>query len=244
MAEATLALRIDAPMQSWGVRSRFIRRDTESEPTKSGIVGLLAAAMGIPRDDPTRLPELTGLRMAVRVDREGLLEFDFHTTQDVPNTFGKAHRTVVSHRFYLADALFLVLLHGERAKLRELMAAIERPHWPLYFGRKAFVPGRPLIERNHAVGGERQFTGLFDDTLESVLHRHPWLERDEHMRAQREKTAAPLRAVVETDLGDAYAELRNDVPTSFAHGAREFTSRAVRTEHVDLAALEGWTRVP
>lgn len=45
----SLALCFDAPMQSWGTRSRGVIRDTTSEPTKSGVVGLIAAALGISR---------------------------------------------------------------------------------------------------------------------------------------------------------------------------------------------------
>ncbi|GAB3910514.1 hypothetical protein GCM10027612_86460 [Microbispora bryophytorum subsp. camponoti] len=136
----SLALCLDAPMQSWGIRSRFTMRETTREPTKSGIVGLLGAALGIPRDDEKELGRLAGLRMAVRVDREGILERDYHTAQNVPTTAGTGHRTVVSERYYLADALFLVVLEGDEATLTKAAAAVQRPHWPLCFGRKPFVP--------------------------------------------------------------------------------------------------------
>ena len=69
---ATLLLRLAAPLQSWGCGSKFNIRNTEREPTKSGVIGMIAAAMGIQRnDDPKKLEPLCRLRYGVRVDREG-----------------------------------------------------------------------------------------------------------------------------------------------------------------------------
>ncbi|MEZ4540218.1 MAG: type I-E CRISPR-associated protein Cas5/CasD, partial [Chloroflexota bacterium] len=65
----TLLLQCVAPLQAWGTQSNFSVRDTGREPSKSGIVGLLCAALGRPRAEP--VADLAGLRMGVRVDREG-----------------------------------------------------------------------------------------------------------------------------------------------------------------------------
>ena len=75
---ATLLLRLAAPLQSWGTDSKFEVRKTGREPTKSGVVGLLAAAMGIGREEPERLEPLNRLRFGVRVDQEGSLLVDYH----------------------------------------------------------------------------------------------------------------------------------------------------------------------
>lgn len=66
-------------MQAWGTQSRFIVRDTGWEPSKSGVVGLLCAALGCSRDDDQTVVELASLRMGVRVDGEGALLSDYHT---------------------------------------------------------------------------------------------------------------------------------------------------------------------
>ena len=76
---ATLLLRLAAPLQSWGSDSKFDIRRTGREPTKSGVVGLLAAAKGYRRDDARVLEPLCSLRMGVRIDQEGQLLRDFHT---------------------------------------------------------------------------------------------------------------------------------------------------------------------
>jgi CRISPR system Cascade subunit CasD len=148
----TLLLRLAGPFQSWGVQSRFTVRDTLLEPSKSGVIGLLCAALGRPRPHP--LEDLTQLRLGVRVDREGVLKMDYHTAggshrQDekygVALADGSGIRAVTSQRFYLADADFLIGIEGDEADfLRKLDKALARPRWPLYLGRKAFVPGAPV----------------------------------------------------------------------------------------------------
>src|SRR5690606_11325567 len=205
-----------------------------------GIIGLLGAACGTDRSDDEGIRRLAGLRMAVRVDREGLVEQDYHTTQNVPNTSGKNHRTVVSHRYYLADALFLVRLAGEAGHIAELAGRVRRPHWRLHFGRKAFVPAGPLIEERRR--GEPQRTGVFRMGLEEVLYRHPWLDDRGHPGAA---DPPPLRTVVDTEAGDPLAEPRYDVPVSFRPDDRRFSARAVRAETIPFPETdESWPRVP
>ena len=122
-----LVLRMAGPMQSWGSSSRFTRRSTEAFPTKSGILGLLAAAQGRRRTDP--IEDLAQLRVAVRVDQRGELLRDFHT----------AHRgnesMPLSERYYRADAAFAGFVEGPNDLIDGLSHAILRPAFPLYLGR-------------------------------------------------------------------------------------------------------------
>ena len=85
---ATLLLRLAAPLQSWGADSKFETRKTNREPTKSGVIGLLAAALGLRRDDAAGLARLNGLHFAVRADREGSLLVDFHTANREEELWG------------------------------------------------------------------------------------------------------------------------------------------------------------
>ncbi len=78
---ATLLLRCVAPLQAWDTQSRFGVRTTGREPSKSGIVGLLCAALGRPRWQP--IDDLAALKMAVRVDKEGHVLRDFHTAMNI-----------------------------------------------------------------------------------------------------------------------------------------------------------------
>lgn len=148
---ATLLLRLAAPLQSWGSDSKFETRKTDREPTKSGVVGLLAAALGLRRDDTEGLARLNGLRFAVRADQEGSLLVDFHTAKSRDTSY-------VTYRHYLQDAVFLAGLESEdEALLRELEAALRHPVYPLYLGRRSCPP----------VG--RVFLGISDLPLREAL---------------------------------------------------------------------------
>ena len=119
---ATLLLRLAAPLQSWGADSKFETRKTNREPTKSGVIGLLAAALGLRRDESEALTRLTGLRFGVRVEREGQLLVDYHTakTQDQKTSY-------VTYRHYLQDAVFLAGIESEdTALLQQLQQALKK----------------------------------------------------------------------------------------------------------------------
>ena len=227
---STLLIRLSGPMQGWGTRSRFTVRDTEREPSKSGVVGLLACALGLPRDSP-RVAELATLRMGVRIDREGVLERDFHTALNVRKASGGKGGTVVSHRYYLADACFLVGLEGDDGLLDEIDEALQRPKWPLFLGRKSFVPGEPV----RLASGHGRFEGSVEDALglERPGEACPWLpdlhalERGLPLPLRRPER---LRLVLTTD--DHRGEPRDDQPVSFE--PRRFTVRYVATSFVAL----------
>lgn len=227
---AVLLLRLAGPMQSWGTRSRFSHRDTGTEPSKSGVVGLLCAALGWPREANAfpvagrehTLADLGGLPMAVRADREGRLMRDYHTAQQVRRAGGGVQDTVLSERYYLADAGFLVGLAGDRPLLDALAAAVRRPVWPLALGRKAFVPSAPVC------------VGVCAGDLLDVLKNRPWRKR---YRLDAPPTGGALRYVVEVEYGAG--EPRPDVPVSFASRDRRFAVRHVATEfHPVPAVLE------
>ena len=99
---STLLLRLAGPMQSWGTDSKFDVRRTQREPSKSGVIGLIAAALGIPRQDQEILHTLASLRFGIRVDREGTMIRDYHTAHPEKGS------PYVTHRYYLSDAIFAV----------------------------------------------------------------------------------------------------------------------------------------
>ena len=219
----TLLLRLAGPWQSWGTRSRFDVRDTEREPSKSGVIGLLCAAMGKPQvehegDGFPRLADLAALRMGVRVDAEGIVSLDYQTAggsarADEPYRIMRASgklstNPVQSNRYYLADASFLVGLEGSRPLLERLDQALRTPVWVLYLGRKGFVPGSPV----QLPGVEPDGPGLRDESLEVALESYPWPERKEQ-----------LRLVMDTN--DPTAGIRSDVPIDFA--TRSFAPRHI-----------------
>lgn len=207
---ATLLLRLSGPMQAWGTQSRFRDRDTGLEPSKSGVVGLLCAALGRPRH--AAVDDLATLRMAVRVDHPGLQAVDYQTVgANYPRydtrgqESGRTQAIALSSRFYLADACFLVGLEGDEGPLHRIDAALGAPRWQLFLGRKAFPPGEPV----------RLANGLRKDPLEVELAHHPLLD---------DRARWPIRVVIDDPEGP---EARMDVPVSFAE--RRFSGRRVRT---------------
>ena len=128
---AVLLLRLSAPLQAWGTEnSKFEIRKTGREPSKSGIVGLLAAALGIRRNEPEKLRELNALRIGVRIDRAGKLLRDFHMAHAEKTSY-------LTERYYLSDAVFLVGLEGERELLERIEFALSHPVFPLFLGRRS-----------------------------------------------------------------------------------------------------------
>ncbi|MGO9118467.1 MAG: type I-E CRISPR-associated protein Cas5/CasD [Desulfomonilaceae bacterium] len=140
----TLLLRLEGPMQSWGYRSRFDYRDTALEPTRSGVIGLICAAMGIARGEP--ISQFDTIRMGVRVDKDGRPERDYHTALDVLKADGTKGGTVVSYRDYLSDASFTVGLQSEdKGLLDKISDKLRNPTWTLFLGRKAFPLAVPPL---------------------------------------------------------------------------------------------------
>jgi CRISPR system Cascade subunit CasD len=214
---STLLLRLSGPMQSWGTQSKFDVRDTGYEPSKSGVIGLICAALGRPRYAP--IADLAGLMMGVRVDRQGVLKRDYHTAGKggYYRVSGSVERVklIVSSRYYLADAVFLVGLEGEQALLEDIHDALRDPVWMLYLGRKAFVPGEPVWLPD----------GLQPDyALMEAFRSYLWLGGP---RRWADQVPEWLRVVRDDPDGEI---VRHDLPISFAE--RKFYPRRMTTEFV------------
>jgi CRISPR system Cascade subunit CasD len=216
----TLLLRLKAPMQAWGTSSRFSIRETGKEPSKSGVIGLLCAALGISRDEANTnnatFNDLTKLKFGVRVNREGVMQKDYHTAQNIAKADGGTKDTELSTRWYLADADFLVGLESEDFQLLEtLQNAVKNPKWQLFLGRKAFVPSVPIYL---AKGGIQ--TGELEDVLsDSVIE---------------DFSNFGNRLVIENINGN---EVRQDVPLCLK--TRRFSLRRVETTFIKGGENDG-----
>jgi CRISPR system Cascade subunit CasD len=218
----TLLLRLVGPMQSWGSASRFDQRDTGNAPTKSGVIGLIAAALGIDRDDWSQLEPLTRLYFGVRHDRHGVPKYDYQTAgcakpKEVLKAGGDySPDGITSKRFYLADAAFLAGVAGEdMGQLERIYQALLNPRWPLYLGRKSYVPSQPVWIEN----------GLVDLPLREALCTWPWLGKLRY----REKPPEKLLLSLEANQG--WGSLQMDQPlSSFAE--RRFGARFVFSEWI------------
>lgn len=204
---SVLLLQLSAPMQSWGDSSRFVRRNTNREPTKSGVLGLLASAQGRSREDP--IEDLAGLEFGVRVEQPGRIIRDFQTER--PH---EGQPMPLTNRYYLADARFLVALGGSREFLATIDAALRSPKWPLYLGRRSCPADFPVTLGVH---------DEYEDVREA-LSREPWKASDYYKSKHQ-----TLHLDVACDARDGeVAESQNDLPLSFSVKHRQYGGRAVR----------------
>lgn len=213
----TLLLRLVGPMQSWGTTSRFDQRDTGKEPSKSGVIGLVAAALGIDRENWTDLEPLTKLSMGIRHDRPGVPKRDYQTAQHIISAdHSKVHETAVTTRDYLADAAFLVgLATDDHALLDRIYKALDNPVWPLALGRKSYVPSESVWMPD----------ALRNLPLREALACWPWIASPQKWEKSPEKLLLSLESA------DGSGVLKMDQPlSSFAE--RRFGARFVSSEWV------------
>lgn len=214
---STLLIRLAGPMQAWGASSRFTRRETRREPTKSGVVGLLAAARGMRRTD--ELEELAQLSFGVRVDQPGSLIRDFQVARSLD---GKKSMPL-SYRYYLGDAVFVAAVEGDDALVDGLSEALRRPTFPLYLGRRSCPPSLPLMLE------------ATDQQLLPALEAYPWQAASWF----RQKQASRVRLRIVMDGVDSvHDELVRDHPVSFDPRYRRYEWRSVTERYVEVDNLE------
>jgi CRISPR system Cascade subunit CasD len=212
---SALVLRLAGPLQSWGSHSRFVRRLTEQAPTKSGVIGLLAAARGARRTD--ELTEFFGLRFGVRIDQPGRLVRDFQSARSLDGT----QAMPLSYRYYLADAVFLAVVEGDRELLQGLDEALRLPVFALYLGRRSCPPAGPISG------------GLRDGGVDEVLQGEPWQAATWHQRSVRAPSVR-LATVRDARAGDTDTETMRDEPVSFNPARRQYLWRSVVRGQVDV----------
>jgi len=157
-----LIFRLYGMMASWGDIAVGELRPTFDHPSRSAIVGLLAAALGIRRDEEEQLSALSNAcRIAIRVDAPGVLLRDYHTSQVPPAGRGRKKRsfanrkeelaipredlsTVLSTRDYRCDAVSTVCVESAPCSLADLANALNNPVFVLYLGRKSCPPALPV----------------------------------------------------------------------------------------------------
>jgi CRISPR system Cascade subunit CasD len=177
MSKQFLCFRIHAPFAAFGNIAVGAERDTVSHPTKSSLVGLISAALGVKRDEQERINRLSdALRCAVRVDSTPFFWRDYHTVQTpgkidgIPHQhwktrwqelgyedgtrYAKRVQTILSYRNYVSNAIYTVCLwlrSPETAQtectLENIKKRLENPVFTLYAGRKSCPLALPLAPR-------------------------------------------------------------------------------------------------
>lgn len=159
-----LALRLKGPMQSWGGPVAGNDRPSLDVPTKSGVIGLVAGALGVERTEVERLAQLhQAFALAVRIDKRGTVGVDYHTTLNVPTAEGNVRKdAVISKRRYIYDASFAALLvaRDSAPPLEEIAHALRHPRFAPFLGRRACVPSGRVFDRGPIEGAD--WKALFD----------------------------------------------------------------------------------
>ena len=228
----TLLLRFAAPLQAWGDESKYDIRGTRNEPTKSGVIGMIAAAMGLRRDSEEIIEMSQKLRMGVRVDQPGLVLSDFHTALSPSYSAGgdlrydstgeliREKNPFVTRRYYLCDARFLVGLEcNDDAYLKTITEAMNAPVFPLYFGRRSCPPSLPIQ------------LGMVESDLETAMRDAEWIAAEWFKERQGTIRA---RLIIETKQGQTAWHTQMDQPVSFSPIHRRYTLRGVDKEQYVL----------
>lgn len=225
---ASLLLRLAAPMQAWGDESKFDERRTLSYPTKSGIIGLLAAALGRSREQS--LEDLQALKIAVRIDKPGVIIKDYQITKAVAKpaknkksfSFSsfyelsdKDMESTLSDRYYLSDAVFVAAIESDdKELLQHLEQAVKSPVYTLFLGRKSCPPTMPLC------------LGIREGScLESLKME------ESHLR-KGEKVPEKMRIIYEDNVGGT--AVIKDSPISFDSCNRSYGYRKVSQTYLEM----------
>lgn len=230
-----LVIRLYGPLASWGDIAVGELRHSTAHPSRSALLGLLGAALGIERSDEAGQLRLTnGYRFGIKLESIGLPLRDYHTVQVgvPPRKFQFRSRrqelmadkvnTMLSSREYRCDSLALVAIEAmpcAPATLDELAEALRRPHFTLYLGRKSCPLALPLAPQQVAAASLRE---ALEDTsrpslsglLEPRLPEQPWPTREDrrifHLGQVRYYWEDGMQAGIEP----SFHTMRHDQPLS------------------------------
>lgn len=221
----TILLKFSGPLQAWGTDSHFEIRHSDSHPSKSAVIGMIAAGLGYRREEEAGLRRLNTLDFAVRVDQPGQMLRDYHTAHKYKEN-GDFDRTYVTNRYYLQDAVFLAALGSEDEELiRDVKEAVTIPFYPAFLGRRALAPTSDL------------YLGIKGSDVIHALMEYPW-----QAASWYQKNHSP-RVELYADAGlmpGGSVRIRHDEAVSFSQiVGRKFAPRREARIVLNLAADSG-----
>ena len=201
----TILLKFHAPLQSWGTDSHFETRQTDLYPSKSAVIGLIAASLGYSRDEDDKIRELSKLSFAVRIDQQGNLLRDYHIAQKYKKD-GKFDRTYVSNRYYLEDSIFIIgLSHKDDDFIRQIYEGLKNPYFQPFMGRRSCPVQADFI------------LGLYDKDILRSIKELPWQASKWYKKDNSRSLACYIDSNVDKSLR---ANPRRDMPVSFSQKQR------------------------
>lgn len=222
----TLIIRLTSPLQSYGNEATFSRRTSGDYPSKSAIIGMVAAALGYHRDD-SRISSLDSLAFGVRVDQPGTTLMDFQTVEWKKNT------RKITYRDYLQDAVFLVGLGSDdEQQINAIKEALKRPKFQLFLGRRSNVPAgvlkMDLISDVDPVQALKQLD----------WQASGWYQR-KYWRQNKRKFTKNIELIADANLlPQVKSSMVKDRVISFDQRHRQHGYRAIALESIDHVNLQ------
>lgn len=219
----TLLLKFAGPLQSWGTDSKFETRYTDFYPSKSAVIGMIAASYGYGRDEDEKIKKLNDLDFAVRVDQRGNLLRDYQiATAYKPD--GRFERNYVTNRYYLEDAIFVVAIGGEDDFIDKIELSLKNPYFQTFFGKRSnpINPDFILDKTNQGV-------------VESLANLS-WQAGNWYKKEYKNKSMVELEVYIDADLiKESVSKFRKDRVESFSQKHRQFRYRGEKRYVVTLS---------
>lgn len=215
-----LTIRVSAPLQSYGNQATFNRRTTNYYPTKSAVIGLVAASLGLRREDD-HIQRLNQLEYAVRIDQVGLMMTDFQTVETDP----QKETRKITYREYLQDYVYAIAI-GSRDKelIQTISYALLHPKFQLYWGRRSNPPAGILQVQ------------IFEDTepIAVLTYSLPWQASPWYQRKLRKDTFEAELIADSALLPQIPCTMTKDLVGSFDQRNRYHVYRGVAKTRVTL----------
>lgn len=206
----TILLKFAGPLQSWGTSSHFETRQTDLYPSKSAVIGLIAASFGYRRCEDEKIKKLNELKFAVRIDQKGNLIRDYHTAQKYKDS-GDFERTYVTNRYYLEDAIFVIALsHTDNQFVEEIYDNLQTPYFQTFMGRRSCPPSADFV------------VGIYEQDILQLLKSYPWQAKDWYRKTHTNQLSCFIDSNLDLNL-KAYT--RRDDILSFSQKDRKHKYR-------------------
>ncbi|MGI6578685.1 MAG: type I-E CRISPR-associated protein Cas5/CasD [Saccharofermentanales bacterium] len=224
----TILLKLAGPLQSWGTRSHFETRHTDLYPSKSAVIGIVAASMGYRRDDDLKIQELNHLDFAVRIDQSGQLLRDYHTARKYKSN-GDFDRTYVTNRYYIEDAVFVAAIgHENNEFIEKIEKGLQTPYFQSFLGRRSLPLTADFL------------LGVYDTDVITALRNCPWQASERYQQFHLNR----LNVYSDADLGceGMQAGIRKDYVVSFSQKSRRFGFRSELRFEITVPKLQESTK--
>lgn len=231
----TILLKLAGPLQAWGTDAHFETRHTDRYPSKSAVIGLIAAAFGCRRDQDEAIQRLGALHFAVRVDQPGHLAKDYQiAAKKNLKKEDAVERTYTTTRYYLEDAVFVAAVgHKDDAWIETIGEALRAPYFQPFMGRRSCpVPADVVLT-------------VADASVLTALKQAPWQAANWYRRRYRweHPDTKDVKLDVFADAALVAApdsqQLRKDEAISFSqkHRRHRFRNEARTQVILDMPAM-------